>query len=1062
DYTNVFSLVNAANSHGTPNYVANMENIADMENWMRVFAANHAAGNWDSFGAQNAQNLYGYIGAQGTKYSLHMWDFNIVLGNSGSWSPGQDLFTVNGADPNTADIYSNPTFLRMYWRAMQELVNGPLTAANSSPLLNAKYTAFTQNGQNVENPTSAIEPWLASAKSSIASQIAAVNASSFTVSTSVTQSNNVALVTGTAPFNVATIDINGAAYPLSWTSLTQWTVSVPLTNGANVLNITGINHAGTPIAGDSQQLTVNSTKTVPAPAGHVVVNEIMYNPAVPGGQYIELYNNSATSAYDLSGWQLPEINYTFPSGAIIIPQGYLTLAASRPAFAAAYGATKPVFDTFGEPLGDGQMLTLEQPTNANNAVVAQVEYDSVLPWPTNAATPGVSLQLIDPAQDNWRAGNWSAGSANTPPFTPQWVEASVSGPATSSLLYIYLQSAGDVYIDDIKVVAGSVPDVGANMLKDGDFESGFPGVWSVSPNLTGSALSATVKHSGNASLHIISTAAGTTQSSAIYQTMSPALTGSGTYTISYWYLQSTNGGPLTVRLSGSGIVDTVNPAPQDAGATAFFTPDALNSVAETLPPFAPLWINEVEPANITGITNSAGQHAPWVELYNPTTNTVALTNLWLSTDYNNLAAWAFPAGVSVDPGQFLIIFADGQTNLSTAQELHTSFALESTSGSLALSRLFEGQPQALDYVNYNNIQPDWSYGSNPDGQSFVRQAYYSPTPGAANANTGALLSSFIAYNTPGSLYTQNFDALPDPGATSVNSDNPVTIDGVTYSLANPYDFAFPAMTNGSAGGLGLAGLAGWYGSSSLLTRFGATDGDQTTGGQISFGLPNSGNRALGLLATSTTGTTAFGAKIINNTGAQLNSVTVQATGELWRQSNLPKTLQCYYAIDPTATAPMPGQATGTLPTLNVIFPTDSGAAGGVAVDGTATANQTQLSANNQPVTWPAGAALWLIWQMTDPTGKAQGLAIDNLTFTASTSTGTTTNGPVLSLQTSPTGPFTITWPASASGYQLYTTTNLTPPTVWTLVTGQSETNGTFFLPILPTNAGQFFRLSTQQ
>src|SRR5208282_1729997 len=68
DFTNVFSLIDAANS---------------------------AAGNWDSFGAQNAQNLYGYIGALGTKYSLLMWDFNIVIGNSGSWGPGQNLFTLN-------------------------------------------------------------------------------------------------------------------------------------------------------------------------------------------------------------------------------------------------------------------------------------------------------------------------------------------------------------------------------------------------------------------------------------------------------------------------------------------------------------------------------------------------------------------------------------------------------------------------------------------------------------------------------------------------------------------------------------------------------------------------------------------------------------------------------------------------------------------------------------------------------------------------------------------------------------------------------------------------------
>ena len=133
--------------------VANMENLADMENWMRVFAANHAAGNWDSYGAQNGQNLYGYIGALGTKYSLLMFDFNIVLGQGAfSWGPGENLFAVNGQDPNTATSITNPTFRRMYWRALQELVNGPLNVANSGPLLDAKYNAFVANGLNVKAP----------------------------------------------------------------------------------------------------------------------------------------------------------------------------------------------------------------------------------------------------------------------------------------------------------------------------------------------------------------------------------------------------------------------------------------------------------------------------------------------------------------------------------------------------------------------------------------------------------------------------------------------------------------------------------------------------------------------------------------------------------------------------------------------------------------------------------------------------------------------------------------------------------------------------------------------
>jgi hypothetical protein len=722
-----------------------------------------------------------------------------------------------------------------------------------------------------------------------------------------------------------------------------------------------------------------------------------------------------------------------------------------------------VFDTFTATLTPGRTLSLLQPSGGSNLVVAQVQFDNVLPWPANANIPGVSLQLIDSRQDNWRAGNWSTGQTNPAPVVPQWVETSATGAASTSTIYIYLQSAGDVYVDDIKLAASSGPGIGVNVLPDGGFESGFPGPWSVSSNLSGSELSTTIKHSGAASLHVVSTSAGTTRSSAIYQDILPVLETNQPYTLSYWYLQSTNGGPLTIRLSGSGIVDTVNPEPPLDLPSLTFTPDASNSIAASLPPFPPLWINEVEPDNLTGITNSAGEHAPWLELYNPTTNTIALTGLYLTSDYADLTNWAFPSAATISPGQYLLIFADGQTNLSTLSQLHTSFALSGSTGSLALSRVFNGQPQVLDYVNYSNLPPNWSYGSLPDGQSFVRAQFYSPTPGAPNGNSGTPPASFIAYNSAGSTYTQDFDALPDPGATSVNTGNPVTINGVTYSLANPFDFAFPVSATGNTGGLGLAALSGWYGladpTASVGARFGATDGDQTTGGQISFGLPNSSNRALGLLATSTTGYTAIGAKFINNTGATLHYMNMQLTGEIWRQSNIPKTLEFYYLIDPTATAPMSTTATAYLPAFNVSFPTVAGDVGGAPVDGTATNNQTVLAVTNQPIlSWPTGEALWLVWEMADATGKAQGLAIDNLSFTA-TAVGTPTNV-TLSVQGTAGNPLVLSWPAPATGYQLYSATNLVPPVVWSLVTTPAlQNNGTFSLTISPTNAAaQFFRL----
>ena len=265
-------------------------------------------------------------------------------------------------------------------------------------------------------------------------------------------------------------------------------------------------------------------------------------------------------------------------------------------------------------------------------------------------------------------------------------------------------------------------------------------------------------------------------------------------------------------------------------------------------------------------------------------------------------------------------------------------------------------------------------------------------------------------------------------------------------------------SSGNTGGLGVAGLAGWYGMSSLGGKFGATDGDQTTGGQISFGLPNSSNRALGLLATSSTGGTAFGAKFINQSGQTLHSISVQVTGEVWRQSNLAKSLECSYYLDPTGIAPFPATQTGLLPGLNVSFPVDAAAVGGAAVDGTSSLNQTNLSLATQAIAaWPPGSALWLIWRMTDSTGKAQGLAIDNFSFSASNQAlpqipvefqSTTTN-------------LVISWiGAAGQTYQMQYTDNLASR-LWTPV-GNPLTGTGSLLGItndIAPSSQRFFRLS---
>ena len=1052
DFTNVFSLIDAASSYGTPNYVANMENLADMENWMRVFAANHAAGNWDSFGCQNSQNLYGYLGARGTKYTLLMFDFNIVLGNSGSWGPGQNLFSVDGNDRNTQNIYNEPAFRRMYWRALQELVNGPLDITKSGPLMDAKYSAVLANGLSAQNP-STIKSWLTSARSSIANQLTAENTTAFTVSRTVQVSNNIAYVTGAAPVAVKTMLVNGVEWPVTWTSVTAFKLAVPLVPGLNGLKIVGVDTHGQQLAGASNYVAVNYSGSLPSPAGHVVVNEIMSRPSLDGAEYVELFNNSAGITFDLSGWQIPELLYTFPAGSFIGPNSYLVLTSNRASFAAAYGATAQVFGAFPGTLPtEGGTLTLLKPgaDSTGDLIVAKVRYSNAAPWPADFAEPGHSLQLIDPNQDNWRVGNWAMNQTNGSTSSgPQWRHVVFTGTAPRPILLICMHgAAGDVYLDDLSLVSGTVPESGQNLLQNGGFESALTGPWTVSANMIGSSITTKFKHSGNASLHLVATDFGDTIPDSIWQNTSPIVT-NGTYTLSYWYLPGDSGSQLLVRISGSspgdGTVYSLEDLQKPPPVMAEATPGAANSVSATLPPFPPLWLNEVQPDNLTGITNAAGERAPWLELYNPSASTAALEGLYLSNDYTNLSAWSFPPGAVIAPGEFKVVFADGRSDLSTTAELHTSFSIGRSTGSLALSRLYMGDPQVLDYIDYTNLAPNHSYGSVPDGQSFDRQELAYPTPGGTNNQT--LASSFVAYTRVGAVYTQDFNSLPNPGMTSANSDNPVTINGVTYPLENPLDFASPRGEGSNPGGLGIPAMSGWYGLSSLTEKFGASAGDQTTGGQISFGLPGSPNRALGLLATSSTGPVAFGLRFVNLTTNVLSYINLNFTGEVWRQADLPKKLQFYYWIDPGASAAFPPSGTALIPALDVSFPTVSTALGGAAVDGALPENQINLSVIGQAITnWPPGAALWLVWQMADLTGKSQGLAIDDLSFSASDQP---TRVPVpVGLQTVAAN-LVLSWPGVAGQvYQLEYKDNLTPGT-WTPLGPSLNGMG---LPLTVTNA----------
>jgi len=154
-------------------------------------------------------------------------------------------------------------------------------------------------------------------------------------------------------------------------------------------------------------------------------------------------------------------------------------------------------------------------------------------------------------------------------------------------------------------------------------------------------------------------------------------------------------------------------------AGALYTPGKKNSVQTNLPPIPPLWLNEVQPQNATGPLDNFGAHEPWIELYNAGTNELSLGAYYLTDNYDtNLAQWQFPAGATIAPGEFKIIWADGEPGETAGASLHTSFRLNASTGTVALVRVVGGNPEVLDYLTYSGVGSGLSYGDYPDGQPF--------------------------------------------------------------------------------------------------------------------------------------------------------------------------------------------------------------------------------------------------------------------------------------------------------------------------------------------------------
>ena len=131
-------------------------------------------------------------------------------------------------------------------------------------------------------------------------------------------------------------------------------------------------------------------------------------------------------------------------------------------------------------------------------------------------------------------------------------------------------------------------------------------------------------------------------------------------------------------------------------------------------------ITEFMADNDTVLDDEDGEFSDWVEIHNPDATPVNLTGWCLTDNAANLSKWSFP-GVTLLPGDFLVVFASGKDRRIPGSELHTNFQLSSGGEYLALVEP-DGTTVAHQYApEFPNQDPDRTYGLAFDGTPLVAE-----------------------------------------------------------------------------------------------------------------------------------------------------------------------------------------------------------------------------------------------------------------------------------------------------------------------------------------------------
>ena len=219
-----------------------------------------------------------------------------------------------------------------------------------------------------------------------------------------------------------------------------------------------------------------------------------------------------------------------------------------------------------------------------------------------------------------------------------------------------------------------------------------------------------------------------------------------------------------------------------------------------------LRINEVMPMNRQTLPDEDGDYSDWIELYNGGERAVNLDGYSLSDTEGKPGRWRFPA-VTLQAGEYCLVFASGKNRRDAGGELHAGFRLSAEDGAV---RLYDPDEREISRLGCAVAEADVSVSVTDAGETTL---LYAPTPGYANSEDGIPTElPQLTQNAQG-LYINELMNVHggDDWAELVNA-SPAAIDlsgmGLSDNPARPRKWQFPSGASIPAGATLLVSLAG--------------------------------------------------------------------------------------------------------------------------------------------------------------------------------------------------------------------------------------------------------------